>query len=75
MQKKKKQKKTKLNKTKPTEVQPLKIKLIAPNLFLQETKLSFSLENLLYNIKYQNQLASNRVANGLETLNGGNLTS
>ena len=67
MQKKKKKKKS--------EVQPLKIKLIAPNLFLQETKLPFSLENLLYNTKYQNQLASNRVANSLEILNGGNITS
>lgn len=62
-------------KKKKSEVQPLKIKLIAQNLFLQETKLPFSLENLLYNTKYQNQLASNRVANSLETLNGGNITS
>lgn len=61
-------------KKKKSEVQPLKIKLIAQNLFLQETKLPFSLENLLYNTKYQNQLASNRVANSLETLNGGNIT-
>lgn len=38
-------------------------------------KITLPLESLLYNTKYQNQLTSNRIANGLEWLTGRNLTS